>query len=96
MAGILHGGFKGIFHHNHSHHNSHHSHHNHSHQPLAAAVHQKELIDDEHDHDESMQSPGHKSAANLSVQAASLHVLGDFLQCIGVIVAAIIIKIYVS
>lgn len=33
---------------------------------------------------------------NLNVEAALLHVLGDFLQSIGVLVAAIIIKINVS
>lgn len=33
---------------------------------------------------------------NINVQAAFLHVLGDFIQSIGVIFAAIVMKIYVS
>ena len=33
---------------------------------------------------------------NINVQAAFLHVLGDFIQSIGVIIAAVIIKFYVS
>lgn len=33
---------------------------------------------------------------NINVEAAFLHVLGDFIQSIGVIIAAVIIKLYVS
>jgi Co/Zn/Cd efflux system component len=32
---------------------------------------------------------------NINLEAAFLHVLGDFIQSIGVIIAAVIIKIYV-
>lgn len=35
-------------------------------------------------------------SGNINVQAASLHVLGDFIQSVGVIIAAIVIKLYVS
>lgn len=33
---------------------------------------------------------------NINIQAAVIHVLGDFIQSVGVFVAAIVIKIYVS
>lgn len=36
------------------------------------------------------------SKKNINIQAAVIHVLGDFIQSIGVFVAAIVIKIYVS
>lgn len=35
------------------------------------------------------------SSKNLNIQAAVIHVLGDFIQSIGVFIAAIIIKFYV-
>lgn len=36
------------------------------------------------------------SKKNINIQAAVIHVLGDFIQSIGVFVAALVIKIYVS
>jgi zinc transporter 2 len=51
-----------------------------------------ELQIDVDDKDKTIQS----EVENINVQAARLHVLGDFLQSVGVIVAAVIIKIYVS
>lgn len=45
--------------------------------------------------DDIMTTQSECKSENINVQAAFLHVLGDFLQSIGVIVAAIIIKIYV-
>lgn len=51
-----------------------------------------ELQIDVDDKDKTIQS----EVENINVRAARLHVLGDFLQSVGVIVAAVIIKIYVS
>lgn len=91
MALVLHGG-------------SCHSHHNHSHGGDLLNHQHKQLRsggDDEakelHIEDESIgkTQSGCKSNENINVQAAFLHVLGDFLQSIGVIVAAVIIRIYV-
>lgn len=36
------------------------------------------------------------SKKNINIQAAVIHVLGDFIQSIGVFVAALVIKFYVS
>lgn len=86
MAGILHGGVPcHISHHNHSH-GGNLLNHQHSHSDEAKFV----PIDDNSRQAEC------KSAENINVQAAFLHVLGDFIQSIGVIIAAVIIKIYVS
>lgn len=70
-------------------------HHNHSHEH---GRYRRSSGDDEmkvlqiDDNDKTIQS----EAENINVQAAFLHVLGDFLQSVGVILAAVIIKIYVS
>lgn len=37
-----------------------------------------------------------ESQGNINVRAAVIHVLGDFIQSVGVLIASIIIKIYVS
>lgn len=52
-------------------------------------------------HSGSYHSHGRKcdsdfSSKNINIQAAVIHVLGDFIQSIGVLVSAIIIKYYVS
>lgn len=51
-----------------------------------------------HNHSHENDSTKHKQVepGNINVQAASLHILGDFIQSIGVIIAAVIIKLYVS
>lgn len=90
MAGVLHGG------------SCHSHHHNHSHGGDLLNHQQTRLVGDDeakelHIEDGSIAKAqsGCKSNENINVQAAFLHVLGDFLQSIGVIVAAVIIKIYV-
>jgi zinc transporter 2 len=91
MAGVLHGGSCHSFHHNHSHGSD-----------LLNHQHSRSSGDDEtkvlqiDDNDIMTTQSQRKSAENINVQAAFLHVLGDFLQSIGVIIAAVIIKIYVS
>lgn len=87
MAGILHGGSCHIFHHNHSHGGD-----------LLNHQRMRSSGDDEVkvlQIDDIMTTQSECKSENINVQAAFLHVLGDFLQSIGVIVAAIIIKIYV-
>jgi Co/Zn/Cd efflux system component len=84
MAGILHGG------HNHSHDSD-------------LLIHQKsrsvggdEMKAQQIEHNSSVTTQSQCKSENINVQAASLHILGDFLQSIGVIVAAVVIKLYVS
>lgn len=96
MASVLHG--RSCHHHNHSHE---------QHNVINVGSEQKwrrrssgddemkvstELQIDVDDKDKTIQS----EAENINVQAALLHVLGDFLQSVGVIFAAVIIKIYVG
>lgn len=90
MAGILHGGSCHIFHHNHSHGSD-------------LLIHQRVRSsgDDEMktlqiDDSNIMTTQSECKSENINVQAAFLHVLGDFIQSIGVIVTAVIIKLYVS
>lgn len=90
MAVVLHG--RSCHHHNHSHGQ-------HNVKPRRRASGDDEmkapaelLQIDVDDKDKTIQS----EVENINVQAARLHVLGDFLQSVGVIVAAVIIKIYVS
>lgn len=89
MAWILHGGFS-----------CHSGHHNHSHSVGSTSDHKAAkdfLIEDESDKKTAMPKSRCKSTEpNINVQAAFLHVLGDFIQSIGIVVAAIIIKIIVS
>lgn len=44
----------------------------------------------------SKKTQSHCQSENINLQAAFLHVLGDFIQSVGVIIAAIAIKFYVS
>ena len=46
----------------------------------------------DHDHDHG-HSHGHKEEMNINIRAAVVHVIGDMLQSIGVIIAAILITI---
>jgi zinc transporter 2 len=72
-------------HHGHSHDRNH----NHSHDDESLIV---DVISG-HSHEEiSKQST---STKNINVQAAMIHVIGDFVQSIGVLLAAILIKIKV-
>lgn len=49
-----------------------------------------------HESNNSTTQHQHDEPENINVQAASLHVLGDFIQSIGVMISAVVIKIYVS
>ena len=58
-----------------------------------------------HSHDEESAGHGHshdskgdkkKAKVNINVRAAFIHVLGDLVQSVGVLIAAIIIKVQVS
>lgn len=71
-------------HDHHHHHNHHHHHHQHRHS-LANHLHSNHS---RHSHD--------FSTKNINIQAAVIHVIGDFVQSIGVFISAIIIKNYVS
>lgn len=92
MAFILHGGSCHISHHNHSHHHD---------SDLLNHQQARSSGDDEMkvlqiDDNGIMTTQSECKSENINVQAAFLHVLGDFIQSIGVIVAAVIIKIFVS
>jgi len=76
--------------HSHSHGHSHESNHNHSHDEEALTV---DVIST-HNH-EDIAKPK-KSSKNINVQAAIIHVIGDFVQSVGVLVAAILIKVKVD
>jgi Co/Zn/Cd efflux system component len=81
------------------------SHHGHSHRS------KYEQLDDSNDSNKQVMNqdksfggeitPGHnqeaasKQSKNINVHAAMIHVIGDFVQSIGVLVAAILIKINV-
>lgn len=84
MAAVLHGG----------------SSHNHSHGNNNLLIHQQ--MRSSGDDEMKLQIDGITTtqsackSENINVQAAFLHVLGDFIQSIGVIIAAVIIKFYVS
>jgi solute carrier family 30 (zinc transporter), member 2 len=94
MFFVLHANLCGqsmLSHHGHTHGNSHvHLHesiHHHSHS-------RDELIVDVNDEQETHQLSS--SSKNINVRAAIIHVIGDFVQSIGVLFAAILIKIKVS
>jgi Co/Zn/Cd efflux system component len=79
--------------HGHSHGGSHgHSHdgnHNHSHNDESLSV---DIISTQNLEEVSKER---QSSKNINVQAAMIHVIGDFVQSVGVLVAAILIKIKV-
>lgn len=52
--------------------------------------------DDQNDLEISEEVTSEFSKKNINIQAAVIHVLGDFIQSIGVFVAALVIKIHVS
>lgn len=78
-------------HHGHSHQrNSHHSRTEHSYTPL---------IDDRSDHEQEIElesqvadKPKHVHHKNINVRAAFIHVIGDIIQSVGVLIASFIIK----
>ncbi|CAF2937693.1 unnamed protein product [Rotaria sp. Silwood2] len=72
-----------IPHHGHTHNHNH----SHSHENQSLAIN----IESEHHHDEIFKQI--KSSKNINIRAAIIHVIGDFVQSMGVLVAAILIKI---
>mmetsp|Transcript_21400 Transcript_21400/g.26333 ORF Transcript_21400/g.26333 Transcript_21400/m.26333 type:complete len:323 (-) Transcript_21400:276-1244(-) len=73
--------------HNHSHHHEHsHSHHEHSHSH--DDHHHAHQHNHDHDHEHSHEAPARR---NLNIDAAFLHILGDLLNSVGVIIAATIV-----
>ncbi|KAA8497268.1 putative zinc transporter protein [Porphyridium purpureum] len=82
--------------HDHSHGHEHAHEHNHSHADGHEHTHgsEHELVDPERGECETRQQGEHKHAAesqSVNVQAAYLHVLGDLLQNVGVVLAAVVI-----
>lgn len=90
MASILHGGSCHVFHHNHSHGSD-----LLKHQALRGSGEMKEELQI-NDSSSLTTTQSECKSENINVEAAFLHVLGDFIQSIGVIIAAVIIKLYVS
>ena len=90
MFFVLHANICGqaIPHHGHSHL----GHHEHSHGNQSLVV---DIVSDHHHHHENAVKPS-ISSKNINVQAALIHVIGDFVQSVGVLLAAILIKIKVS
>jgi zinc transporter 2 len=93
---ILHGGFDGHYHvegeeehgHAHSHHGHHHGHdHGHSHSHSHAKVDNEAAKCDDEFHGDK------KTVRNINVEAAFLHVLGDLVMSIGVVISSVIIMI---
>lgn len=65
--------------------------------PDRSSNHQKHRQDDaKSDCEISDEHSSDFSKRNINIQAAVIHVLGDFIQSIGVFIAALVIKIYVS
>lgn len=107
MAIVLHGGSCSSFNHNHSHGNVKCNHSKEIQLPGLLDIDSRSPRDsfdfNNNEDDQRVIIKQHKQSThqgsnekNLNVEAALLHVLGDFLQSIGVLVAAIIIKINVS
>jgi len=73
------------------------SHHGHSHQDNHGHSHSDDLlvvdIASGHNHEDVAKQS--ISSKNINVQAAIIHVIGDFVQSVGVLLAAILIKIKV-
>ena len=84
MGAVLHGGLCSKLndvHHGHSHGGAAHGHsHNHSHHPHS------------HSHGHSHGHQNKEGTRNMNVRAALIHVIGDLVQSIGVLIAAFIIK----
>ena len=101
LAGVksvyqAHGGHDCGHDHGHGHHHHHHGH-SHSHGP-SDHDHHDHQHDHDHDHDiEHSHKHSHKhshheeEAENINIRAAVVHVIGDLLQSIGVIIAALLI-----
>ncbi|CAF0720346.1 unnamed protein product [Adineta ricciae] len=83
-------------HHGHSHGGGHgHSHNNHSHTDNDDVL-SVEITSPDHQHSHSHSHSHHKpskSSNNINVRAAVIHVIGDFVQSVGVLCAAILIKL---
>ncbi|CAF1194174.1 unnamed protein product [Rotaria magnacalcarata] len=70
-------------------------HHGHSHADKHHHSHEDESSIDNHLHSHNREQPSQlvKSPNNINIRAAIIHTIGDFVQSIGVLVAAILIKI---
>lgn len=67
---------------------SYHSHHSHAHK--AKSSHDHDHHGHSHDHGENE----HDHTENMNVKSAMIHVIGDIIQSIGVIIAAIVVKVW--
>ncbi len=90
MGIILQGGLCGCQH-THSHFGLSHGSHGHTHGP---SNHSPNIQDTHTERGEIIQTPKHhvKEKRNINVKAALIHVIGDLIQSIGVLIAAYIIK----
>ncbi|KAF9905942.1 hypothetical protein EC991_001183 [Linnemannia zychae] len=71
--------------------------HEHSHGHKAVAQHDHEHEHDhEHGHSHAGHGHGHHHHTNLNITAATLHVLGDLLSSIGVLISSLVISFYPS
>jgi solute carrier family 30 (zinc transporter), member 2 len=77
--------------HNHNHDHKKKHDHKHDHQHNHDHDHQHDENEHEHDHDHSHD---HDDSENLNIRSAMIHVIGDLLQSVGVIIAAICIRIW--
>ena len=88
MASILHGNSCQSFHHHHSHGDNLFNH-------RSKSCGNDEMKSLQIDDSSSTKTQSACKSENINVQAAFLHVLGDLIQSIGVIIAAVVIKFYV-
>mmetsp|Transcript_11640 Transcript_11640/g.21069 ORF Transcript_11640/g.21069 Transcript_11640/m.21069 type:complete len:367 (+) Transcript_11640:124-1224(+) len=78
-------------HHAHSHDDHSHSHHHHDDHDEENGERTELLHNGDHHHSHSHPSHNHRHGSSVNMQAAYLHVLGDILQNVGVILAALVI-----
>lgn len=72
------------------------NHHIHSSESMDSEI-QLHPSDQSHNHScNNESSVASTSAQNINIQAAAIHVIGDFIQSVGVFIAAVIIYYYVS
>lgn len=83
----------------------HNGHHHHHHHPHTSQLHRSNSADSEiqlhpsnHSHNPSCtkDSVASEPTKNINIQAAAIHVIGDFIQSVGVFIAAVVIYYYVS
>jgi len=79
---------------NHSHGHQHHDHHHDHHSQDHHHDHQSHDHHDHHHHQEHKNISKIDSSQNANIRAAMIHIIGDILQSVGVVIAAIVIKIW--